>query len=261
MAKGKKWLYMAAGGVVALTLVFGVAFVFINSVAASAGSDVQSIVGTKFTRLGSRTLMLNGIEMGWLGNGDSPIGNYNEALAKALGITVEELEVAYEKAFSAVIEQAVEEGMLTREQADNLLSRDRFGYRGRRGFRGFGWNMNEHLAEALGISVAKLEAAQAQARETVMTEAVEAGTITQEQADLRNARGAISVYVQEAMTKAYGEAVEQAIVDGVITQAQADQLLENGPAGFRGPGGFFGFGGRGMFGGRGAFGPMDCNED
>jgi polyhydroxyalkanoate synthesis regulator phasin len=258
MTKGKKWLYMAAGGVVALTLVFGAAFVFINSVAASAGRAVQSVVGTEYTRLGSSTLMLNGFEMGWLGNGDSTLGNYDEALAKALGITVEELQAAYEKAVAAAIEGAVDDGLLTQEQADNLLSGERFGFRGRGGFRGFGGDLNEHLAEALGISVSELEAAQVTARETVMAEAVEAGTITQEQADLMEARGAISTYVQEAMTKAYGEAVEQALADGVINQAQADLLLENGTMGFGGPGGNFGFSGRGKFGGRGAFGP--CNN-
>jgi hypothetical protein len=204
--------------------------------------------------------MLNGIEMGWLGNGDSPLGNYEEALAEALGITVEKLQAAYEEAFAAAIEGALEEGILTQEQADNLLSGERFGFHGRHGFRGFGGDMNEQLAEALGISVGELEAAQAEARETVMAEAIEAGTITQEQADLMNARGAISTYVQEAMTKALGEAVEQALADGVITQAQADLLLENGAMGFHGRGGFFGFGGRGMFGGRGPFGP-GCNGD
>ena len=120
--------------------------------------------------------------------------------------------------------------------------------------------MNEHLAEALGISITELEAAQAKARDTVIAEAVEAGTITQEQADLMSAREAVSAYIQDAMTKAYGEAVEQALADGVITQAQADLLLENGTMGFRGPGDFFGFGGRGKFGGRGAFGP-GCNGD
>jgi hypothetical protein len=260
MTKGKKWLYIAAGGLAALTLVFGAVYVFFNTSVASAANAVQSVIGTEITRMGSRTLMLNGMEMGWLGHGDSPLGNYEESLAEALGITVEELQAAYEKAFTTAIEQALDEGLLTQEQADNLLSGDRFGHRGRGGFRGFGGDMNEHLAEALGISVAELEAAQAQARDTVSAEAVEAGTITQDQADLMTARGAISAYVEEAMTMAYGEAVEQAVADGVITQAQADLLLENGTKGFRGPGGFFGFGGRGMFGGHGAFGP-GCNGD
>lgn len=255
MTKGKKWLYMAAGGMAALTLVFGAVYVFFNTGVASAANAVQSVIGAEVTRMGSTTLMLN--QMGWLGNGDSPLGNYDEALAEALGITVEELQAAYESAFAAAIEGALDEGLLTQEQADNLLSG---GHRGRGGFGGFGGDMNEHLAEALGISVAKLEAAQAQAQDTVIADAVEAGTITQEQADLMNARGAISAYVHEAMTKAYGEAVEQAVADGVITQAQADLLLENGSMGFRGPGGFFGFGGRGKFGGRGAFGP-GCNGD
>jgi hypothetical protein len=259
MTKGKKWLYMAIGGVAALALVFGAVYMLFNTGVASAANAVQSVVGSEFTRLGSRTLMLN--QIGWLGHGDSPLGNYEEALAEALGITVEELHAAYEKAFAAAIEQALDEGALTQEQAENLLSGERFGFRGRHhGFQGFGGDMNEHLAEALGISVAELEAAQAQARDAVIADAVEAGTITQEQADLMNARGAISAYVHEAMTKAYGEAVEQAVADGIITQAQADLLLENGTMGFRGPGGFFGFGGRGMFKGHGAFGP-GCNGD
>ncbi|HEY46555.1 MAG TPA: hypothetical protein G4O14_07205 [Anaerolineae bacterium] len=258
MTKGKKWLYMAVGGIAALALVFGAVYLFFNTGVASAANAMRSVVASEVIGWDPRTLMLNGMEMGWLGNGDSPLGNYEEALANALGISVEELQAAYEKAFTAAIEQALDEGALTQEQADNLLSGERFGFRGRHGLRGFGGHMNEHLAEALGISVAELEAAQAKAHDTVIAEAVEAGTITQEQADLMNARGAISAYVQEAMTKAYGEAVEQALADGVITQAQADLLLENGTMGFRGPGGFPGFGGRGKFGGRGAFGP--CNN-
>jgi polyhydroxyalkanoate synthesis regulator phasin len=253
MTKGKKWLYMAIGGVTALALVFGAVYVFFNTGVASAANVVQSVIGSEVARMGSRTLMLD--QMGWIGHRDSPLGNYEEALAEALGITIEELQAAYESAFSAAIDQAVDEGLLTQEQADNLFSGDRFGHRERGGFRGFGGDMNEHLAEALGISVAELEAAQAQARDTVIAEAVEAGTITQEQADLMKARGVISTYFQEAMTKTFGEAVEQAVADGVITQAQADLLLENGPMGFRGPGGNFGFGGHRMFGGRGAFGP------
>ena len=260
MTKGRKWLYIAVGGIAALALVFGAVYVFFNTGVASAANAVRSVVGSEVSRWGSNTPMLNGMEMDWLGHGDSPLGNYEEALAEALGITVEELQAAYEKAFTAAIEGALDEGILTQEQADDLLSGEGFGFRGRHGFRGFGGNMNEYLAEALGISVADLEAAQAEAQETVMAEAVEAGTITQEQADLMNARGAISTYVQEAMTKAYGEAVEQALTDGVISQAQADLLLEHGTMGFRGPGGFFGFGGRGKFGGRGAFGP-GCNGD
>jgi hypothetical protein len=260
MTKGKKWLYMAAGGIVALTLVFGGVYLFFNTGVASAANAVQSVLGTEHARFGSRAFMLNGMELGWLGNGDSPLGNYDEALAEALGITVEELQAAYEKAFASAIEHALDEGLLTQEQADNLLSGDRFGFHGRGGFRGFGGDMNEHLAEALGISVAELEAAQAKAHDAVIAEAVEAGIITQEQADLIKARGAISAYVQEAMTKAYGEAIEQAVADGVINQAQADLLLENGTMGFRAPAGFFGFGGRGKFGGRGAFGP-GCNGD
>ena len=40
MTKGKKWLYMAAGGLAALTLVFGAVYVFINTSVASAANAV-----------------------------------------------------------------------------------------------------------------------------------------------------------------------------------------------------------------------------
>jgi polyhydroxyalkanoate synthesis regulator phasin len=107
------------------------------------------------------------------------------------------------------------------------------------GFRG----INPYLADALGISVAELEQAQEQANEALINQAIEDGTITQEQADLMQAGKALRDYLPEAMAHAFEEALQNAVADGVITQAQADKLSEMKEGGFRG------------FGGRKPFGP------
>ena len=70
-----------------------------------------------------------------------PVFRYREALAGALDITVEELEAAQQEAHGVVIEQAVEEGIISQEQADQILSHPRAGLpgHGRAGCpRGFG---------------------------------------------------------------------------------------------------------------------------
>jgi hypothetical protein len=164
-------------------------------------------------------------------------------------------------------------------------------FRGQRGnssfFGGRGGMMGDRqtlLAEALGISVAELEAAQAEAHAAALQEAVAAGLITQEEADLMAAgqllRGLIErdaimaqvlgVTVEElqaaktagtmqalveasgltqaeimtAMQEAHAAAIAQVVADGLITQEQAD-ALQSGP-GFGGMrGGNRGHGGMG----------------
>jgi hypothetical protein len=131
------------------------------------------------------------------------------------------------------------------------------------------------LAEELGISVEELQAAQQAVREQALADAVAAGRITQEQADLMTAANvlrtaidreailaqALGLNVEDVaaaredgtlrqltdeidreelrtrMQEATDAAIAQAVVDGVITQEQADQLAE-GDKGFGGfPGG------------------------
>jgi polyhydroxyalkanoate synthesis regulator phasin len=168
-----------------------------------------------------------------------------EALAQALGITLDELQSAYEQAFKAAIAQAVDEGLLTEEQAERLSDLDHFGMRGMRGPGGFGGDMNAFLAEALGISEAELEDAQQKARTTLLDQAVEQGTMSQEEAELIETRNALQPYLEEAMSNAFESALQEAVADGVISQDQADRLLENREAGL------YGFGGKGFFGGFG----------
>jgi len=153
---------------------------------------------------------------------------------------------------------------------------------------GFGGDLeyDSFLADALGITVQELQDAYGEAQAAMREEAVAQGTISEEDAELIEARRALMAYidrdeiyadalgisvedlqearddkslsdlfdelglepeaVREAMQDAHEKTVQEAVGAGVITQSQADQILE-------GEGGFPMFGGRGTFGGRGKF--------
>ncbi|MGC9522811.1 MAG: hypothetical protein ACP5HG_13130 [Anaerolineae bacterium] len=241
---------------------------------------------------------------GWGPRGDDI--DYAALLARELGITVDELEAAYEEARAAAIEAAVEEGLLTREQADRMLvwggPLGKFGLRG-----GFGGRMSSGpideealLANALGISVEELQAAREAANQAAVDQAVEEGFITEEEAAEMQARKALQSYldrdallaealgmsvdelqaayadgetlsslmeslgldavtVRENLLDAHEVALDRAVADGVITAEEADELRDTpmlgrgmgtgfggsrgpdrrfgdcGPRGFRGP--------------------------
>lgn len=215
-------------------------------------------------------------------------GNHEALLAEALGISEDALQTAYLNAANAALDQAVEQDLLTPTQADNLRQRLEAASASGLGFhlggRGAGMFKSDTidgealLADALGISVEDLQAAFDKAEAAAVTQAVENGQLTQEQADLMTARRAFQEYVH-SQQKSYGELVQEAVDAGAITQAQADLLLENqqsfggrgfgmgvdfGPGvgggmmpGMRGPGMD---GGRGMQGGRGMHGGQDWGQ-
>jgi hypothetical protein len=171
---------------------------------------------------------------------------HSALLAEVLGISTEQLQAAMTQARNAAIDQAVAEARITQEQADQM-KQETTG-------RGFGFgrggdnDQDALLAQALGISVEQLQTAKAEVQKRLLTEAVAAGEITQEEADLMQARQALQEYLRDRMQTAYEAAVAQAVTDGVITQAQADQILAEED-------GFRFFGGPGMGGGRHHGGP------
>ncbi len=188
----------------------------------------------------------------------------NELLAEALGITVEELQTAFDTAGAAALEQAVADGLITQEQADEIASGSGRGLHNfmPRAAQENAIDFEALLADALGISVDDLQAARETVAEARLAEMVESGRITQEQADMMRARQAVNEYVdhdaiQAMIQEAYETAVQQALDNGDITQEQADQLLSGehtfGPGGF---GGQHGHGRPGGFGGRGNNGPQ-----
>ncbi|MDI6695026.1 MAG: hypothetical protein QME21_08280 [Anaerolineales bacterium] len=136
-------------------------------------------------------------------------------LAQALGITVDELQAAYSAAQEKALEQAVEQGLLTQEQADAIKARGGFFGRGFKhgGWRGEGAQIDFEalLADALNITVEELQAARQQAADAALADAVKNGDLTQEEADLMKARRALEAYIdKEALTaQALGLSVEE----------------------------------------------------
>jgi uncharacterized protein (DUF433 family) len=193
------------------------------------------------------------------GRGFGDMGAHQEALAAALGISVEDLQAALENSSSfdellsnlgvtqeelaaamqtareAAIQQMVEDGTITQEQADQMLEggfgpHDGIGFPGGGdfdGMRGFG-DMEAHqeaLAAALGISVEDLQAALENS--SSFDELLSNLGVTQEQYDA-------------ARQTARETVIQQMVEDGTITQEQADQMLEGGFGprdgdGFHGP--------------------------
>jgi len=191
---------------------------------------------------------------------DTPFGRLadyfeqvRDLIASKLGVERADLDAAEKEAHQEVIGQAVEDGVITQDQADRMLSRleDGFGFgrMGRPGGRGGDWmggfkgcppGDQEWLAEQLGMTVDELQVE------------LEAGKTI---AELAEEKG---VDLDAARIEAMKERIQQAVEDGKMTQEQADWMLQGLEQGFmpggRGPG----FGGRGGhfrgFGGRGFWG-------
>ncbi|NIM93019.1 MAG: hypothetical protein GTO18_04820 [Anaerolineales bacterium] len=171
---------------------------------------------------------------GWFGPGSDI--DYDAFLASALGITVEELQAAYEEADAAALEEAIAKGYITEEQAELM--------RARTALMEY-INKDELIAGALGMTVEEFR------------DSREAGKSLSE---LLDEKGLDAADVREAMKAAHEEAVQDAVRDGVITQEQADEILSGE---FGGPlfGGRRGFGGRGEFFGPGGPCRPETNSD
>ena len=146
---------------------------------------------------------------------------FREAIADALGISVDEYDAAVETAQNQVTDEALAEGWLTEEQAAQMKERmeQGFGPRGmgkgfmgpRGGFMGRGGDSIVGLiAEELGMTVQDLTA-ELQDGKTLGELATEKGVDV------------------EAVTAKYlaqlEENLQQAVEDGKITQNQADYML------------------------------------
>lgn len=280
------------GGVVVLVVLFGLAFAALPAAqaAGSIGSRVartanQVVAAVTGQPVSNTRFTFGGPAFGGQHN-NGGLGGDETYLADALGITVEELQAAKAEALTAALDQAVEDGVITQEQADAILLNG-----GGRGFRHLGEAIDQqtYLADALGITVEELQAAKAEAQEAAISAALEAGTITQEQADYLQAKSAIRANIdqkaivasvlgltteeleaaraegtspatliedagltvtefQAAVTEAHQAAVQALVADGTITQEQAD-LVESNSEGLGFGRGFGGGGGRGFGGG------------
>ena len=152
---------------------------------------------------------MRGFAFGFVFGPDSGI-DQESLLANALGITVDELSTAREKAQAARIAQAVTDGVITQEEADQMAAR--------RALQTY-IDPQAITAEALGISV-----------DTLQTYQDEGQTMS----EILAQTGQTASEFVAARQAAYEVAVQKAVTDGVITQAQADQAILEGAHAFGG---------------------------
>lgn len=144
-------------------------------------------------------------------------GSSDAYLAEALGISEDELTTARQAAWEKALAQAVDDGLITQKQADWLTERP-MGIAGR-AFKMLPWLDDEEinidydalLAAELGITTGELTAAREKASELALQAAIDAGRITQEQADWMKARQALQPYIdrQALSAAALGMTVEE----------------------------------------------------
>ena len=214
MSKWTKWLIGSAGALFLAAVGLGLGTAI--AVAASAGESPVADPGLEGLR--------------WPGHGFGLV-DMQALLAEELGISVEELAAAQQAAREAAIQQLVDAGVLTEEQAElaNAAANLR-GYLDR----------HELVAEALGMTPGALTAAR-----------LDGKTL----AEILDDQGLSLSDYQENLANAREDALAQAVADGVITQDQMDQLQDRIQDGFgRGQGAFGGFGPGHRMGG---FGPAD----
>jgi len=229
MTGRRKFAALFAMGLVVAGVALGVAFVLPHG-SQAAGADSPSLY------------------RGLPGEGSSVGDSY---LADALGITTEELASVRQSAAATAIQKAVDDGLITQAQADALTNHQSLGARWLMPMKGTfsGIDGEALLADALGISVTDLQAAQSAAATARLDQAIADGDITQEQADLVKARQALQKYFLEK--DFIGDALKQAVTDGIITQEQADTFLNKGGLGLGRMGGLDGYGSGPLMGGRG----------
>jgi hypothetical protein len=185
MNKRRKWIVGIFGGLgIAAIAVGALAFAF------TMKASAQTLQVPMFGRA-----------LGHFGPGDFGFGSgENQYLADALGISLADLQAAQQEASDAAIQQAVDQGLITQEQADAMILRGSGLYFD----RGLEWrgvsdasgiDYDALLANALGISVDELDAAKTQAQDQMLADAVANGELTQDQADLIKARQALQSYL------------------------------------------------------------------
>jgi len=223
MEKQRKWPFLVVVGAVILLIGALATAALAQTLTPEAEAPAQEDDSATTEDTSSFRLGRGGF--GHFGDGDS---RQDEYLAEALGITVEQLQAARDQAYAAALADAVADGSITQEQADQRLAA--------RALRS-AIDQQALVAEALGLTVEELEAALAGG---------------QSLRDIMSAQGIDASTLRANVQAAYEAAVAQAVADGVITQAQADAILANemgfGLFGGHGRGGR-GHGRGGLFGG------------
>jgi len=196
MTKSRKWLLVVVSGLLVATIALGgFSLATVSSAQAATNNTAQRRGGPGDPGLPGGKLFLG-----------SDI-DYDALLADALGITVDELNAARQKAVLAAIDQAVAEGLLTEDEAELMKARN---------LVKDAIDTQALQAEALGMTADELQTA------------LDEGQSLQ---DLLTAKDLTPAAYREAYQAAYENAIQALVDQDVITADQAELLLTQPPAG------------------------------
>ena len=136
--------------------------------------------------------------------------------AANLGVSDDQVKEALDATNEQMLAEAVEQGRLTQEQADNMKSGEGFGFFGFGHGRGQGpggpGGNSDAMASILGITADELKAQ------------FEAGTKIE---DIVTAQGMTMDQFQQKMEELRKEEISKAVADGKITQEQAGKMSQH----------------------------------
>lgn len=154
----------------------------------------------------------------------------HEAISKALGISVEQYDAALGQARDEVLDNAVQGGRLTKEQADRMRERAELGmgaFGGMMGGRGAGRGMmggNSPMMGGDNSSLVTIAAEKLGMSVDALRDELQAGTTI---AELAQEKGVDVQTVIDAFVAGRQEWLDEAVANGRLTQEQADQMLAN----------------------------------
>jgi hypothetical protein len=153
---------------------------------------------------------------------------FREAIATALGITVDQFDAAVEKAQNQVVDEAVTEGWLTNDQAEVLKWRldqqpqgKMWGFGGFGRF-GFGRGMGGFLGGFGGDNVLSIAADKLDMSLTDLLNELQGGKTI---ADVAGEKGVDTQVIVDAAVDQLQTSLAQAVTNGNMTQTQADYML------------------------------------
>lgn len=156
----------------------------------------------------------------------------HEAIAKALGIGVEEYDAAVDRAQDEVLDEAVAEGWLTQEQADRMQdgmeqgfgSGMRGGFHGPRGGMSGAWQSPPGPMGGPENSLVAVAAEKLGMTESELLDELEEGKSI---AEVANGKNVDPNTIADAFLAQHADWLAQAVENGRLTQQQADWMQQH----------------------------------
>lgn len=142
--------------------------------------------------------------------GDGPLGTFLSKVAEKLGVSEDQLKTAIDEARTETIDEAVDEGLLTEEQAERMQE-------GGFPFRGRPWHGPRH--------VHVMDAA-AQVLDMEKEELIEARQDGQSLAEIAEDQGMSAEQFTEALLDQVRPQLDELVADDKLTEEQAERIFQ-----------------------------------